>query len=139
MTARFEVIAAVDAPHSVLVPGEEFGYDQLAEDQHGLVLGDPGATTLVLTGHPRDILAYLDAVRAELAATAARAEGPPVPRWRSTWPSPRHAAALARQVGAGWLGGSCRLPLVGAWRQLMNNPRQNRRSRRVARRRAGAE
>lgn len=137
MTARFEVIAAVDAPHAVLVPGEEFGADQLAQDQHGLVLGDPGATALVLTGRPRDILAYLDTIRAELAAAAARAEGPPVPSWRSTWPSPRHAAALARQVGAGWLGRSCRLPLVGAWRQLMNNPRQHRHSRRIARGRAG--
>lgn len=139
MTARFEVITAVDAPHGVLVPGEELGYDQLAEDQHGLVLGDPGATALVLTGRPRDILAYLDTVRAEVTAAAARAAGPPVPSWRSTWPSPRHAAALARQVGAGWLGRSYRLPLVGAWRQLMNNPRQNRYSRRVARHRAEAE
>lgn len=84
MTARFEVIAAVDAPHGVLVPGEEFGADQLAEDQHGLVLGDPEATALVLTGRPREILAYLDTVRAEVAAAAARAEGPPVPNWRST-------------------------------------------------------
>lgn len=73
MTARFEVIAAVDAPHCVLIPGEEFGNDQLALGQYGLVLGHPGATALVLTGHPCDILAYLDTVRDELAATAAAA------------------------------------------------------------------
>ncbi|MDN5749404.1 MAG: hypothetical protein L0H64_12950 [Pseudonocardia sp.] len=53
--------------------------------------------------------------------------------------TPDAAAALARQVGASRLGRSYRLPLVGAWRQLMNNPRQYRYSRRAARRRAGAE
>ncbi|MDN5920041.1 MAG: hypothetical protein L0I76_33905 [Pseudonocardia sp.] len=62
-----------------------------------------------------------------------RAAGPAVPSWRSTWPSLDSAVGLARQVVAGWLGRSYRLPLRAAWLQLMNNPGQNRYSRRVAR------
>lgn len=71
--------------------------------------------------------------------SSARRTAPSIPSWRSTWPSPRHAVGLAHQVTAGWRGRSCRLPIVGAWRQLMNNPHQNRYSRRIARRRAAVE
>jgi hypothetical protein len=62
-----------------------------------------------------------------------------VPSWASTLPSARHAAALGRRLVDGWLGRSWRLPIVGARRQLMNNPRQNRYARQMGRHRAAAE
>ncbi len=99
MTARFEVIAAADAPHRVLLPGQGYGRNRLADGEWGVVVGDPGVTALVLTGHRETILAYLDAVRVELAGTPEPTARPVCGELDDTTPSPSVDATDTERSG----------------------------------------
>lgn len=64
MNGRFEIVMAAAAAPCQLAPGTLVGQDLLGEGQWGLMIGDPGATALVIVGRRAEILAVLDKARA---------------------------------------------------------------------------
>lgn len=68
MGERYETVAATDATCRMLRPDGGLDDDHL-DDDHGLALGDPMGTALLVTGTDAEILAFLD--RASAALTSA--------------------------------------------------------------------
>lgn len=65
ITGRFEGCEATDRP-TLLPPGTVWGYDQLAADQCGLMIGDPGGTAMVVVGTPEQLREWVAAAQAVL-------------------------------------------------------------------------